>query len=165
MPAIATRSERTGHWIKMRRFHAPFSRPDQLNHRRFWAVSITITSGFRFSVHTGGNCGPPVPRMSISPGRDRGCGIEPSQTRRTIAPLASCMNMERPVPPRAANLPSLPPMGAARGAASDLKPVTQKNLVRHYGYFLDGLHRNGGHEHRSLVRPRSAAMVRRARVL
>jgi hypothetical protein len=22
----------------------------------------------------GGNCGPPVPRMSISPGRDRGCG-------------------------------------------------------------------------------------------
>ena len=28
----------------------------------------------------GGNCGPPVPRMSISPGRDRGCGIEPNQT-------------------------------------------------------------------------------------
>ena len=45
-------SERTGRWTKMHRFRAPFSGPDQLNHTRSWAASITITSGFRFSVYT-----------------------------------------------------------------------------------------------------------------
>ena len=37
---------------RMHRFR-PFSEPDQLNHTRSWAACITITSGFRFSVHTG----------------------------------------------------------------------------------------------------------------
>jgi hypothetical protein len=49
------RSERTGRWTKMHRFRAPYSGPDQLNHTRSSAASITITSGFRFSVHTGGS--------------------------------------------------------------------------------------------------------------
>ena len=40
MLAITMRSERTGHWIKMRRSLADF---------------ITTTSGFRFSVHTAYN--------------------------------------------------------------------------------------------------------------
>ena len=51
--AITMRSERTGHWAKMRRSPARFSGPESSIHARSLAVSITITSGFRFSVHTG----------------------------------------------------------------------------------------------------------------
>src|SRR5207247_1199545 len=53
MPAITTRSERTGHWIRMRRSFARFSRPETSNHTQFLVHFITITSGPRFSVHTG----------------------------------------------------------------------------------------------------------------
>src|SRR5450830_1365616 len=52
MHAITTTSERTGHWIKMRRSLVWFSRPESLIHTRSLAGFITITSGFRFSVHT-----------------------------------------------------------------------------------------------------------------
>jgi hypothetical protein len=52
MLAITTTSERTGHWIKMRRFLARFSGVEALNHTRSLADFITTTSGCRFSVHT-----------------------------------------------------------------------------------------------------------------
>src|SRR5262249_21685399 len=52
MPAITTRSERTGRWTKMHRPFVPFSVPESSAHRRFSADCITTTSGFRFSVHT-----------------------------------------------------------------------------------------------------------------
>jgi hypothetical protein len=53
MPAITTRSEHTGHCIKMRRSLARFSRPEASNQTLFLVDFITIMSGFRFSVHTG----------------------------------------------------------------------------------------------------------------
>ena len=49
---ITTTSERTGHWIKMRRSRAQFREPELLGHTRSLAVFITTTSGFKFSVHT-----------------------------------------------------------------------------------------------------------------
>jgi transposase InsO family protein len=55
MLAITTTSERTGHWIKMRRSLAPFIGPESLVHTRSLADFITTTSGCRFSVHTGGH--------------------------------------------------------------------------------------------------------------
>jgi hypothetical protein len=53
----------------MHRFRAPFSEPDQLNHTRSWAACITITSGFRFSVHTGGSL-----TNGFAPTTTLGCG-------------------------------------------------------------------------------------------
>jgi hypothetical protein len=55
MLAITTTSERTGHWIKMRRSLARFSEPESLVHTQSLAEFITATSGFKFSVHTPGN--------------------------------------------------------------------------------------------------------------
>jgi transposase InsO family protein len=52
MPAITTRSEHTGHCVKMRRSLARFSRPEASNQTLFLTDFITIMSGFRFSVHT-----------------------------------------------------------------------------------------------------------------
>jgi hypothetical protein len=49
------KSERIGHWTKMRRFIAQFSAPGPSGHTRFSAGSITITFGFRFSVQTPGS--------------------------------------------------------------------------------------------------------------
>ena len=49
-----TPSERTGPWTKMRQPIAPFSGSGILSHTRSLAAFITITSGFKFSVHTGG---------------------------------------------------------------------------------------------------------------
>jgi transcriptional regulator with XRE-family HTH domain len=58
--AITTTSERTGHWIRMRRSLARFSGPEASNPTPSLADFITITFGFRFSVHTstydGGIC-------------------------------------------------------------------------------------------------------------
>ena len=71
----------------------------------------------------GGNCGPPVPRMSISPGRDRGCGIVPSQTAwRPGAELSlrlpHVMNTEWPgASPSGGELAVASPMGAAPPAS------------------------------------------------
>jgi hypothetical protein len=56
MPAITTMSERIDHWIKMCRSLARFSGPGASNRSRSWADSITTTSGFEFSVHTGAVC-------------------------------------------------------------------------------------------------------------
>jgi hypothetical protein len=58
---ITIKSERTGHWIKMRRSLAPFSGSDPLIHTRSLADFITITCGFRFSVHTIGRTKREVP--------------------------------------------------------------------------------------------------------
>jgi hypothetical protein len=55
MLAITTTSERTGHWIKMRRPRAPFNEPESYVHTRSWAGFITTMCGFRFSVHTVGH--------------------------------------------------------------------------------------------------------------
>src|SRR6476646_7830915 len=63
MLVITTTSERTDHWIKMRRSLAPFSGPESLVHTRSLADFITTTSGFRFSVHTG--CKPEMTRQKI----------------------------------------------------------------------------------------------------
>src|ERR1700738_2467938 len=54
MLAITTRLELIGHWIKMRRSLAEFSEPESSFHTRSSADFITITCGFRFSVHTRG---------------------------------------------------------------------------------------------------------------
>ena len=56
MLAITTTSERTGHWIKMRRSLAPFTAPESLVHTRSLADFITTMSGFRFSVQPRGRC-------------------------------------------------------------------------------------------------------------
>src|SRR5262249_35475841 len=53
MPAITTRSGRTGHWIKVRRSPVRFSRPEALNRTLSLVDFITITFESRFSVHTG----------------------------------------------------------------------------------------------------------------
>src|SRR5665647_2961668 len=53
MLAIATTSEHTGQWTRMRRSPARFSGPESLVYTRSLADFITATSGFRFSVHTG----------------------------------------------------------------------------------------------------------------
>jgi transposase InsO family protein len=53
MLAITMTPERTGLWIKMRRSLARFSGPESSNRTPFLADFITITYGFRFSVHTG----------------------------------------------------------------------------------------------------------------
>src|SRR5262249_29355263 len=53
MPAITTRSGRTGHWIKVRRSPVPFRRPEALNRTLSLVDFITITFESRFSVHTG----------------------------------------------------------------------------------------------------------------
>ena len=53
MPFITMTSERTGHWTKMRRPFVPFSKSGISSRTRYSADCITITSGFRFSVHTG----------------------------------------------------------------------------------------------------------------
>src|SRR5262245_61915769 len=53
MPAITTRSGRTGHWIKIRRSPVRFSRPEALNRTLSLVDFITITFESRFSVHTG----------------------------------------------------------------------------------------------------------------
>src|SRR5262245_50599075 len=50
--ATTMTSDRTGHWTKMHRSLARFSGPGASNPCRSWADSITITSGFEFSVHT-----------------------------------------------------------------------------------------------------------------
>ena len=52
MPAITTRSERTGHWIRMRRSPVQSSRPETSNHTLFWVDFITITPGSKFSAYT-----------------------------------------------------------------------------------------------------------------
>src|SRR5262249_2163229 len=52
--AITTISERTGHWTKMRPPFALFSASEPSRHTRSSVDFITITPGFRFSVHTGG---------------------------------------------------------------------------------------------------------------
>src|SRR5262245_3689807 len=52
MPAITTRSGRTGHWIKMRRSPVGFSRPEALNRSLSLVDFIIITFESRFSVHT-----------------------------------------------------------------------------------------------------------------
>ena len=52
MPAITTRSERTGHWIKMRRSPARSSRLEASNRTQSLVDFITTTSESRFSVHT-----------------------------------------------------------------------------------------------------------------
>jgi hypothetical protein len=49
---ITITSERIGHWTKMRQSRAPFSGSDLSIHTRSLADFITITFGFRFSVHT-----------------------------------------------------------------------------------------------------------------
>ena len=51
--AITTTSERTGRWTKMHRPFVPFSARESSTHTRSLADCITITSGFRFWVHTG----------------------------------------------------------------------------------------------------------------
>jgi hypothetical protein len=48
MPAITTRSECTGHWIRMRRSPVQSSRPETSNHTLFWVDFITITPGSSF---------------------------------------------------------------------------------------------------------------------
>src|SRR5262245_12354451 len=53
MPAITTRSGRTGHWIKMRRSPVGFSRPEALNRSLSLVDFIIITFESRFSIHTG----------------------------------------------------------------------------------------------------------------
>ena len=53
MLVTTTTSERTGRWTKMLRSLARFNGSEPLIHTRSWAAYITITSGFRFSVHTG----------------------------------------------------------------------------------------------------------------
>ena len=53
MPAITTRSEHTGHCIKMHRSLAQFCQPAASNHTLYLVDCITIMFGFRFSVHTG----------------------------------------------------------------------------------------------------------------
>ena len=50
--AIITRSGRTGHWTKMRLYIDRFSRMATSLLVRYSAGYITITSEFRFSVHT-----------------------------------------------------------------------------------------------------------------
>src|SRR5262249_49667780 len=50
--AITTTSERTGRWTRMHRPFVPFSVPESSTHTRSSADCITITFGFRFSVHT-----------------------------------------------------------------------------------------------------------------
>jgi hypothetical protein len=45
-------SERTGHWIKMRRPFALLSGPEPSRHMRSLVGFIIATVGFRFSVHT-----------------------------------------------------------------------------------------------------------------
>ena len=50
--AITMRSERLGHWIKMRRSLAQFSGPEASNPIPYLADFITTTCGIRFSVHT-----------------------------------------------------------------------------------------------------------------
>jgi hypothetical protein len=50
--AILMASKRAGHSIKMRRSLARFNGPESLATREFLANVITITSGFRFPVHT-----------------------------------------------------------------------------------------------------------------
>jgi hypothetical protein len=52
MPAITTRSERTGHWIKMRQSPVRFSALEASNRSQSLAGFITTTSESRFSVHT-----------------------------------------------------------------------------------------------------------------
>src|SRR5262245_11406176 len=52
MLTITTTSERTGRWTKMHRPFVPFSVKESSAHTRSLADCITITSGFRFSVHT-----------------------------------------------------------------------------------------------------------------
>jgi hypothetical protein len=52
MPFITMTSERTGHWTKMHRPFVPFSESGISSRTRYSADCITITSGFRFSVHT-----------------------------------------------------------------------------------------------------------------
>ena len=51
--AITMKSERIGHWTKMRRSLAQFSGPKPSGHTRFSAGFTTNTLGSRFSVHTG----------------------------------------------------------------------------------------------------------------
>src|SRR5690348_14125248 len=52
MPTITTRSERTDHWVRMRRSFDRFSQPETSNHTLFLVDFITITYVPRFSVHT-----------------------------------------------------------------------------------------------------------------
>src|SRR5262245_37822535 len=54
MLAITTISERTGHWTRTRPPFALFSGSEPSRHTRSSVDFITITPGFRFSVHTGG---------------------------------------------------------------------------------------------------------------
>jgi transposase InsO family protein len=53
MLVITTKSERTSHWIKIRRSLARFSGLEMSNRTQSSADFITITCGFRFSAHTG----------------------------------------------------------------------------------------------------------------
>ena len=55
MLTITTASEHTDHWAKMRRSLDWFSGPEALVHTRSLVDFITITCGFRFSVHTPGD--------------------------------------------------------------------------------------------------------------
>src|SRR6516165_5571744 len=55
MLAITIRRERTGHWIRMRRPLARFSKSDASCHTPWLAGCITNTSGFKFSARTGEN--------------------------------------------------------------------------------------------------------------
>jgi hypothetical protein len=70
IPAITTRSERTGHWTRMRRSPVQSSRLETSNHTLFLVDFITITSGPRFAVHTGQRAG----RPSIWSCRDHSIG-------------------------------------------------------------------------------------------
>ena len=53
MIAITIRRERTGHWTRMRRSLARFSKSDASCRTPWLAGCITNTSGFRFSARTG----------------------------------------------------------------------------------------------------------------
>ena len=56
--AITTTSERIDHWTKMRRSLARFSRQEASNRIPSLVDFITITPGFRLSVHTGADNNP-----------------------------------------------------------------------------------------------------------
>src|SRR5665648_51862 len=53
MLVTTTTSEHIGHWIRMRRPLARFSGLESSFRARYSADFIIITSGFRFSIHTG----------------------------------------------------------------------------------------------------------------
>src|SRR5450759_2270519 len=54
MPITTTPSERIGLCTRMRRFLVRFIRPESFVHTRSSAGFTITTSGFKFSVHTGG---------------------------------------------------------------------------------------------------------------